>query len=440
MNKKTIKLPSETDDSKLCFVVMGFGKKTDYETGRTLDLNATYNEIIKPAATAAKLRCVRADEVTHSGSIDLPMFEMLLRADLVIADISTGNANALYELGVRHALRPFSTIIMKESQGKLYFDLNHINTFMYDHLGEDIGASEARRAQSELKLLIETILAQPRPDSPVYTFIPKLRQPMLSNAQFEELVQRTEENEEHLSGLIESGEAALHEDRFTDAVRDFTAAVRFKPGDPYLLQQLSLATYKSKEPSPVAALVNALKTISELNPRTSNDPETLGIAGAIHKRLWKSTADPAELDLAIEYYGRGFEIRKDYYNGENFALCLTYRGALEKNKDERSYFQIGARKAREQIVNILEDVIAHPQFSERSDRKWVLATFANTLFALGREEVAENYERRFYAERDAGNLAQWEIDTYETGKAEALAFAQDVNRRRRTRVTDATPA
>jgi len=32
-------------DAKLCFVVMGFGKKTDYETGRTLDLNATYKEI-----------------------------------------------------------------------------------------------------------------------------------------------------------------------------------------------------------------------------------------------------------------------------------------------------------------------------------------------------------------------------------------------------------
>ena len=30
------------DTQKTCFIVMGFGKKTDYETGRTLDLNETY--------------------------------------------------------------------------------------------------------------------------------------------------------------------------------------------------------------------------------------------------------------------------------------------------------------------------------------------------------------------------------------------------------------
>ncbi|WP_218074642.1 hypothetical protein [Burkholderia cenocepacia] len=58
-------------DAKLCFVVMGFGRKTDYESGRTLDLNATYQEIIRPAAEQAGLRCVRADEISHSGHIDL---------------------------------------------------------------------------------------------------------------------------------------------------------------------------------------------------------------------------------------------------------------------------------------------------------------------------------------------------------------------------------
>ena len=65
---------------KVCFVVMGFGKKTDYESGRTLDLDATYEAIIKPAVEAANLRCIRADEVIHSGLIDAPMYEMLLRA------------------------------------------------------------------------------------------------------------------------------------------------------------------------------------------------------------------------------------------------------------------------------------------------------------------------------------------------------------------------
>ena len=118
-----------TEGCPFCFVVMGFGVKTDYETGRTLDLDAAYEAIIEPAVTDAGLRCIRADEFVHSGVIDRRMYEALYRADLVVADISAGNVNAVYELGVRHALRPYSTIVMKERDGRLHFDLDHVVTF-----------------------------------------------------------------------------------------------------------------------------------------------------------------------------------------------------------------------------------------------------------------------------------------------------------------------
>jgi hypothetical protein len=52
--------------SGTCFVVMGFRKKTDFETGRVLDLNQSYQNLIKPAVEAAGLKCVRADEMVHS--------------------------------------------------------------------------------------------------------------------------------------------------------------------------------------------------------------------------------------------------------------------------------------------------------------------------------------------------------------------------------------
>ncbi len=51
---------------RTCFVVMGFGKKTDFETGRVLDLDASYQNLIKPAVEAAGLKCIRADEIVHS--------------------------------------------------------------------------------------------------------------------------------------------------------------------------------------------------------------------------------------------------------------------------------------------------------------------------------------------------------------------------------------
>ena len=91
---------------KTCFVVMGFGTKTDYTKPKTFNLDKTYRNIIKPAATAAGLECLRADEIVHSGNINVPMYEQLLKADVVVADVSTYNCNAFYELGVRHALRP----------------------------------------------------------------------------------------------------------------------------------------------------------------------------------------------------------------------------------------------------------------------------------------------------------------------------------------------
>ena len=77
-------------DKQLCFVIQGFGEKTDFPTGRKLNLDASYR-VIKEGVERAGLRCIRADEIQHSGTIDLPMYEHLMRADLVIADLSTYN-------------------------------------------------------------------------------------------------------------------------------------------------------------------------------------------------------------------------------------------------------------------------------------------------------------------------------------------------------------
>src|SRR5579872_5067665 len=118
---------------KRCFVVMGFGVKTDYETGRKLDLDNSYRTMIKTAIEEAGLVCVRADEIVHSGIIDVPMYQELLGADVVVADLSTANPNALYELGIRHALKPRATVVISENKLPYPFDLNHISIRGYTH-------------------------------------------------------------------------------------------------------------------------------------------------------------------------------------------------------------------------------------------------------------------------------------------------------------------
>lgn len=410
------------EQQKVCFVVMGFGKKTDYESGRTLDLDATYEAIIKPAAESANLRCIRADEIIHSGIIDSEMYEMLLRADLVVADISTGNVNAVYELGVRHALRPNSTIIMKESKGRLYFDLNHVSTFHYDHLGEDIGSREAIRAKRDLEILIRQAMLSDKPDSPVYSYIPNLRQPILSEEQYQELLDETEEFQENLSASIQAGSEHMRNSSFDDAIKSFASANEMKPNDSFIIQQLALATYKSKKPSDISALIAGLLIISQLFPSDSNDPETLGITGAIYKRLWLATKDIAQLNFAIQHYGRGFEIRRDYYNGENLAICHDFRSSFHhdsQNADEATYDRIAARKVREATVKILSEIIGSTSFDERSDKKWIFATMANCHLALGDAESGSKFESSFFAM----NPADWEIATYKGGKDQIQAVA-----------------
>ncbi len=168
-----------------CFVVMGFGQRMDYPTGRVLDLDKSYKYIIKPAAEAAGYECIRADEIQHAGNINVPMYQQLLNADVVIADVSTYNPNAFYELGVRHALKPHTTITIAEDKMVFPFDIGQIAIRKYHHLGEGIDFDEVERMRAELQGAIKTVGAQAPCDSPVYTFLKDLQPPAVAKAEAE---------------------------------------------------------------------------------------------------------------------------------------------------------------------------------------------------------------------------------------------------------------
>jgi len=115
--------------------------------------------------------------------IDVPMYEQLLNADVVVADLSTSNKNAFYELGIRHALRPYTTVVIAEDCMKPPFDVNHVVIRQYHHEGNDVGYSEVMRFRQVLSSAILTILATPPPavDSPVYRFVQGLEAPKLAS-------------------------------------------------------------------------------------------------------------------------------------------------------------------------------------------------------------------------------------------------------------------
>jgi MAP3K TRAFs-binding domain len=381
-----------------CFVVMGFGIKTDYQSGRKLDLDKSYLNLIKPAAEEAGLQCIRADEIVHAGIIDVPMYEQLLTADVVVADVSTMNPNAFYELGVRHALRPYTTIIVAESELKFPFDVGHTVIRQYRHLGEDIGVSEARRFKNELSSAIRQIMAEPKKDdSPVYTFL-RLNPPI----RIQEQVAAMQEGyaapvadgskNETLRTLLNEAEAARASGKWAVAkmmlerVREEMEKKTQRgvtPVDSYILQQLALATYKADGSE--AGLKEASVVLQELHPETSNDPETLGIWGAINKRLWEKTADRGALDRAINSYERGFYLRDDYYNAINFAFLLNVRAAASSG-DDRIADRVAANRIRRQVIPVCRKLLQEPELSP-SDRYWAIATMAEACYGLA--EIAE---------------------------------------------------
>lgn len=405
--------------AKICFVIMGYGKKSDPTLGKTFDLDKTYLNIIKPAVTAAGYECVRGDEVQDSGLIDRSMYGLLIYADLVIADITTFNPNAIYELGIRHAAKPFSTIVMKEKDGNIPFDINHNRTFTYSHMGEDISATEASRCQQDLTSLILNVERSREVDSPLFQHIQSVQPYILPEEEYAQLIRELAEKEKLIFALVEQAKRSMAEDNFGEAVKYWKKASEKIENDSYFVQQLALCTYKSKQPSEKIALQDALTIISTLEPdgRTTNDPETLGITGAIYKRLWLlDNNEMVYLDRAIKYYDKGFAINSDYYTGENYATCLDLRGQFIDDHDEKTYCRMQAKKTRDKIIEIIEDLKEDEDFLIRSDLKWIYATLANCHLALENLENYEENERSFFSCFPAA----WEIETYNSSKQHIL--------------------
>lgn len=418
-----------SDKKKVCFVVQGFGKKTDYTNGRSLDLNASY-EVIKYAVTDAGLECIRADEIPHSGVIDVPMYQQLLEADLVVADLSTYNVNAAYELGVRHALRPSRTLVVAESKFTNPFDTNHITTLRYEHLGEDIGRREAKRFSDELSGLIKALFDQPEPkaDSPVYTFLPTLHQPTLvaaggaspaaaasaANAAPADVLGQS------LRQMAEMAQTLLAGDQFAPAAAVLQSLLGLRPDDVTVRQQLALATYKAKLPTPREALLKAKELMGPLEPATTNDPETLGLWGAIHKRLWDIDQDRAALDEAVDSYERGYYLKQDHYNGINLAFLLDVRSDVERQAgqtDDAITDATLARRVRTKVIdyarNKLADIDAMVSANTeptQAERYWVKASIWEAALGLGNDQLKAEAEREFAAMKVPG----WMHETRES--------------------------
>jgi hypothetical protein len=374
---------------------MGFGKKTDYPTGRVLDLDKSYKYIIKPAAEAAGYECIRADEIQHAGNINVPMYQQLLNADVVVADVSTYNPNAFYELGVRHALKPYTTITIAEDKLVFPFDVGQIAIRTYHHLGEGIDYGEVERMKGELQTAIKTVGAQAACDSPVYTFLKDLQPPAIAQAEAQRAALSAQASvpvpeQPTVRALMDQVDAAFERSDFIMAKSLLTVVRSMMPNDPFVIQKLALATYKSKLPNPVDALNESWHLLETLTPKTSTDAETLGLYGAVHKRLWDATKVPLHLDRAIWAHEKGFYVKNDYYNGINLAYLLNVRAAQAGDTEpaEAIADYILAQRTRQRVLRLCEGLLESTPAPRGADEYWIKATMAEAYAGIGDDTKA----------------------------------------------------
>jgi len=359
----------------LCFVDMPFGRKPDLKSGVMVDFDQIYNDAIKPAIEECGLEALRGDEERTGGIIHSEMFARLLLAEFVVADLTLANANVFYELGIRHAAKPFTTVPIFANVSALPFDVALVRAVGYQLKKGKLTKAAAQKLKSELaKRLCDAINGVATDDSPLFQLIPKfpgIDLPEEVTETFKDRIKDAEEFREILSGARsqpthqEKREALLKIQRgwgdlktvrrsvlielllsfrdaegfdemvdlynaFPDSLKDYVVAK----------QQVALALNRRKKPGDRE---EALRILDELLKNRGSDSETLGIKGRIHKDVYKEATQakkitaPTVLDDAIDAYTKGFESDpRDYYPGVNAINLLIQKGdAVARNEAER---------------------------------------------------------------------------------------------------------
>ena len=230
----------------------------------------------------------------------------------------------------------------------------------------------------------------------MYTFLPELNPPSLRTKRAAEVpppigADEIASPQSSTSELLRLANDAQQRGDFLTAKRLFTFILETLPPPPpgypanaYYVQKIALVTYKSKHPTELDALEEARNLLSTLRPGVSLDPETLGLWGAVHKRLWDVTRDSHYLDTALDGYERAFCVRRDYYNGIVFAFLLNVRSARASSRAEAIADFVQAIRVRRQVIVLCEEVLSSDGLTE-NDRYWVQAAKAEAYLGAGDE-------------------------------------------------------
>lgn len=347
----------------LCFVLMPFGKKA-IPSGISVDFDAVYQELIAPAIAAAGMEPLRADEEVTGGVIHKPMFERLILCDFAVADLTGANANVFYELGLRHGIRPSTTVLLFAGSERMPFDVAPLRALPY-RLGQDGKPAEVAADRDGLRQLLEAARATqggPAIDSPVFQLVEGYLPPDIARLKtdvFRDRAHYAAETRKRLAQARRAGKDALHQaaadlgpledleagvliDLFLSyrAVSDWQGMLDIAAQIPVPLARSPLVREQ------VGFALNRLKrreeaegVLRELIVERGPSSETNGLLGRVYKDHWEEASKAKEplvaagwLAKAIETYLEGFETDwRDAYPGINAVTLME----LKKPPDPR---------------------------------------------------------------------------------------------------------
>ncbi|MGZ8417443.1 MAG: TRAFs-binding domain-containing protein [Methyloceanibacter sp.] len=336
----------------LCFVLMPFGKKMD-AAGRVTNFDSVYAKIIAPAVERSGLEPIRADEEKIGGTIHKPMFERLMLCHYAVADITGANPNVFYELGIRHALRPRSTVIVFAEGTVLPFDIALVRGLAYktDGAGEPVDVETTFGA---IASQLQAARGSPHDDSPIFQLVEGVPRWDVDHSKtdiFRKAVDYSKRYKDRLRAAVKEGadsvkqvagepalsnllevESGVVVDLFL-SLRDVKAHAAMI--DLYHRMPLPLQRAKMMREQLGFALnregrfAEAEKVLTEVIAEFGPSSETNGLLGRMYKDRWdlaKKQGLPearALLKSAIDTYLAGFEADwRDAYPGINAVTLM----------------------------------------------------------------------------------------------------------------------
>lgn len=331
---------------------MGYNIKKIPNTNISVDLDKTYKFLIKPTLIKKKLIAVssndknkhtfRADEIFTTQAIDRTFISNLYRANIVIADITALNQNAIYELGMRHAMRPKSTIIMcdkKTMQNNKFFDLTFNPQIFYDSEKQE-DPEEKKRISKLLSEIIDVCKHSDDNyiDSPVFNY-------QIYDFKNDE---KPNENQLSLMSKIAEGNTLLENEKYAEAETVFKTILNdYKFIDYQIICSYILSIYRKEESkNNLLYAMDEFKKYIDINHTTVED--ILGIFASINLKLFNISQDPSNLYTAIEYYRRGTNYENgNIYCGRNYCSTLLKIYMIEDNIDIlREYYYTAVHTAK----------------------------------------------------------------------------------------------